>query len=434
MNETQRRKEIRQGRVASRRSKLNNPREPRQGYIKLGVMKKKCLSCQKIKLASVDKCPDCGGQKFSHTFPTKTNSFVFYGDGTPSQGHKRFGQTILEIPFTFKAPPAECVMVRRENYRGGKLFCSSRLTVDERGEFKETGKAHRIGQGQLKCDPETCPFSVGGNYTDPDGTTGTIDPDRPWCTEKVTLSVWLPDLPGFDAYTIKSGSITTINNIQTAVKTLTAFMTQAGGYAPLRLKLVFKAAETSYPDPKSGGWKKSKFFTFVIQFPFAIEDLMTDAKRGQFKKEDLLYALPDGLAPVQKSLPAPDEGNYDPLVDSGPDPEIKSDKPADQKIADISQLKTDTRPQPQVSDKLTSDQLQKIKDNMGIMKKCLGPDDFKRFKKSLSDTHQVPMTRDGKLRISGINQTQADRILSWLSNQIEAQMTAEEWETDNGKK
>lgn len=421
----------RQGRVAARRAKLKRPDEPRVGYIKLGFLRKKChgikdgSQCGEIVRANVVTCPKCGSvENWSREFPGKANVFQFKGDGNPSVGHQRFGNR-TEIPITFKDWPGKACMIRRENYRGGQLFCSSQFVFDERtAEYHETGKAQNMQRGQMPCDPLTCPFSVGGKWTEPNGSSLTIDPDEPWCGEKVTLSVWVPDLPGFSAYHMKSGSRTTINNVQSIVKTLTNLFKATGGYFPIRLMLMMKQAQTSYPAP-GGGWKPAKFKTFIIDVPFSIEDMIKKDRTHQLRKDEFQYVLPGDAGPVQQALPERGQGNYDPLVDSTNDPNVPAE-PGSERMTRIDDLESTDRPAGVQANMIRKDQRKQIAELKTTLNANRPADSRQRLNRTISRTWDIPYEK-GKLLVGCLTANKADKVIEWikLKNDEQLRMIAE---------
>ena len=96
---------VTQGRIEARMARLAEPRAPRIGKIKLGRLVKSCWDCKQAGrnryqvLAFEEVCATCGGKNFSATYPTKTNHFVFHGDGQPSMGHEVYGTSPTVLDF-----------------------------------------------------------------------------------------------------------------------------------------------------------------------------------------------------------------------------------------------------------------------------------------------------------------------------------------------
>lgn len=403
--------DVRRGQVERRAERLAKPREPRMGKIKLGYLAHKCRGCGKIWSAATEKCPSCAGTDWTQNFPRKTNHYVFFGDGTPSEGHKRFGEAPTVIPCTFKNEPADNVMVRRECYQGGKLYCVNPFTVNRQtGEYRDLKRAFRRGD-EIKCDPTSCPYVMGGTVTGPDGQSKRVNPGQ--CGETVTMSLWLPDVPGFDAYLHKSGSIETINNMQTAVKTLTAMASHTGQWYPLKLEMRLKEVHSSYPD-SDGQMKKTQFFSTILHWPQSVTDLQDKATRGKLVATDMAYILPADLF-GKRALPQPTEDSFDPLIDgSRGKPELPEPKGTD--IADL-----DTREHPvaKQADRLTKAQGKSIKDGLEIIDGLLTQDAQENLRKEICKTWGVTRTKTGGLVLGKLTGKRAGELVLWLARKVD---------------
>lgn len=409
----------RRGQVAARAARLIKPREPRMGKIKLGYQVHKCRGCGKTHKLSIETCPDCGKANWSNGYPQKSNHYVFYDDG--GIGAKVHGNTPTVLPFTFKASPVECVMVRRECYQGGKLYCCCPLTANPAtGDYTNPGIAYRTGQ-EIKCDPETCPLSVGGEVTI-GGKSRTIDPTRPQCGESVTIRIWLPDCEGFDSYEHKSGSIETINNVQSAVKTLTGMMNQVGGYLPLRLELKLKKCSKQYPDPLTGVPKTANFYASVIHFPFSIVDLQDRHRLGTLQSQDIMYSLPDAFGkPTNRMLPEPTEGNYDELIDgprqvNGTTESRESTRGnAGTPVSDLAGQSvpktTQTHTEP------TRTQIDKFTAAFHILADGMNKADKTALKKEINKTWGIVLVKN-KFDLKSISTARMEDVLGWMNSKI----------------
>ena len=408
----------RRGQVAARAARLIKPREPRMGKIKLGYQVHKCRGCGKTHKLSIETCPDCGKANWSNGYPQKSNHYVFYDDG--GIGAKVHGNSPTVLPFTFKASPVECVMVRRECYQGGKLYCCCPLTANpSTGDYTNPGIAYRTGQ-EIKCDPETCPLSVGGKVTI-GGKSRTIDPTRPQCGESVTIRIWLPDCEGFDSYEHKSGSIETINNVQSAVKTLTGMMNQVGGYLPLRLELKLKKVTKQYPD-EQGNMKTAKFYASVIHFPFSIVELQDQSRAGTLQLDKVMYSLPTGLnTKAIKMLPEPTEGNYDDLID-GPrqvNGTINGSQDAQNGAGTpISDLATQSMPKTvQTHTEPTRTQIDNFRAAYNVLTDGMSKADKTVLKKEINKTWNIELVKN-KFDLKSISTTRMENVLDWLNSKI----------------
>lgn len=404
----------RRDQVAARAARLEKPREPRLGKIKLGYQVHKCRGCGKTHKLAIEKCPDCGGTNWSQGYPQKSNHYVFYDDG--GIGAKIHGHAPTVLPFTFKAPPTECVMVRRECYQGGKLYCCCPLVANpSTGDYRNPGVAYRTGQ-QIKCDPGTCPLSVGGEVTI-GGNSRTIDPAHPQCGESVTIRIWLPDCEGFDSYEHKSGSIETINNIQSAVKTLTGMMNQVGGYLPLRLELRLKKVSKTYPDPQTGVPKRAEFYASVIHFPFSIVELQEQHRRGALQLDRVMYSLPAALGkPAVKMLPEPTEGNYDELID-GPRQANGVMEPR-RVVTQIDDLTGQTVPKAaQAGSEPDKAQIGRFKAAFNALSEGMNKAGKAALKKEINKTWGVALV-DGKFDPKSISTTRMKNVIVWLNDKI----------------
>jgi hypothetical protein len=414
-------RDIRQGRIARRAQRLQNPREPRVGKIKIGRLIKRCRSCKHISHASVDTCPKCSGRDFGNTYPEKANHYIFYDDAgkdekgrpIPSMGHHAYDKSPTVLNFTFKAPPTECVMLRRECYQGGKLFCCNQFQVDhDSGVYTDTGVAHRHGH-DIACDPETCPYSIGGTVTGPDKKSKTIRPGQ--CGETVTARLWLPDVPGFASYEHKSGSIETINNFQTAVRDILAMTRSTGGHLPLKLELKLKKVNSSYPD-ENGQPVKTEFFTSVIHFPFSMTALMEKGRHGQLSPGDVMYVLPAGIA--SPALPGPNQGNYDELVD-GPR-SLPAAPTQDAPATEIADLKgRATPPSTQADDGPGEELAGLIQDLFKTWTAGLTPYERGKRRKLLCKTFGLETNRKGAPKLGSVTPHKASRIIDWLNVKLE---------------
>jgi len=409
---------IRQGRVAARTARLEKPREPRLGKIKLGFQVHKCRGCNKTHKLSIETCPDCGGSNWSHGYPQKTNHYVFYDDG--GIGAKVHGNTPTVLPFTFKSTPVECVMVRRECYQGGKLYCCCPLTANPAtGDYTNPGIAYWTGN-EIKCDPETCPLSVGGEVTI-GGKSRTIDPTRPQCGESVTIRIWLPDCEGFDSYEHKSGSIETINNVQSAVKTLTGMMNQVGGYLPLRLELKLKKVAKQYPD-ENGNMKRAEFYASVIHFPFSIVDLQEKSRAGTLQLDNVMYSLPTGLnRKAIKMLPGPTQGNYDDLIDgprqvngateSRQNTHGNAGTPVSDLVGQPVPKTTQTRTEP------TRTQIDNFRATLNALSDGMSKLDKTALKMEINKTWGIELVKN-KLNAKSISTARMENVLGWMNSKI----------------
>ena len=411
--------DIRKGQVAARAARLVKPREPRMGKIKLGYQVHKCRKCNKTHKLSIETCPDCSGTEWGHGYPQKTNHYVFYDDG--GIGAKVHGHNAPIIPFTFKAPPVECVMVRRECYQGGKLYCCCPLVANPAtGDYTNPGIAYRNRQ-EVKCDPETCPLSVGGNVTI-GGKSRVIDPERPQCGESVTIRIWLPDCEGFDVYEHKSGSIETINNVQSAVKTLTGMMNQVGGYLPLRLELKLKKVTKQYTDLKTGIPKRAEFYASVIHFPFSIVTLQDQSRAGTLQLDKVMYSLPTGLnRKAVRMLPEPTEGNYDELID-GPrqvNGVINGTQNAQNATGTpISDLTTQSIPKTvQTHTEPTRTQIDKFRAAFDILTEGMDKKGKTEVKAELNKVWGVAIV-NGKIDPKSVSTAKMNNVIEWLNSKI----------------
>ena len=404
--------EITVGRVNARMNRLNKPRQPRMGKIKLGYQVKKCYGCQRKVRLTHAKCPDCGGEKFSKSFPSKTDHFVFIDDvgkDVPSIGHATYGEHPTNLDFTFTANPLDCVEIGYICYQGGKLFCKNRWEPDYRtGDYINRDIAVRAGK-EIRCDPLTCPMRVGGNFTMPDGKSRAIDPEHPQCGEKVMMYAWLPKCPGFDAYMIQSGSIASINNVQSAVKKLHGLMQR--GYLPLKLQLILKKQHGTYPD-QTGKPIKTDFYAFTIHFPFAFADLIEDAKRGQLSDTDIMYKLPTAL--TRPALPGPRDDVYDELID-GPRGQLVEPK-LQPRVTNVTDL-TGSEPLPEQAHKLSDIKLKAINETFNTICKITPKSEHGKFKKQFKSTWGLKSLKD----IESVSNARADDIIDWL-NRKQAQI------------
>jgi len=403
--------DVSQGRIRARMNRLDNPRAPRMGKIKLGYQVKNCWTCKNAGRkgyairAFENVCPNCGGKDFSATFPTKTNHFVFFDDGNPSAGFEAYGKSI-KLQFTFKSAPIDCVEIGYVCYQGGKLYCKNRFEPDARnGEFINRNIAVRGGK-EIECDPERCPLRAGGNVTIA-GKSRTIDPNRPQCGEKVTMYLWLPKCAGFDAYMFQSGSINTINNVQDAVKTLTHFMAPHGGYLPLHLEFILKKQHGMYPD-QSGKMIRTEFYSPMIHFPHAFDTLKERMERREITAGDIMYVLPDGL--VRPALPGPRDDHYDDLVD-GP----RSLPEHVQARTDISDLKGVDSPSPESPQRLPDGMYGEIKELANDVMKGMDNKTRAAFKGRFKKTFGLNQLSDAET----VSMSKASRIVDWLTAEAE---------------
>lgn len=412
--------EILQGRIAARAARLADPREPRIGKIKLGRIVHRCKNqdCRRIVPAAVDPC-QCGGTAFTKTFPEKTNHYIFFDDAgsvdgknVPSMGHAVFGPSPLEIPFTFKRPPHECVMLRRETYQGGKLVCCNQFVLAaQTGQFVDTGRADRRDRGEIECNPLACPYSIGGSVTGPDGLTKTVPAGQ--CGETVTLRLWLPDVPGFENYEHKSGSIDTINNVQAATEDLTRLMRVAGGHIPLRLVLKLKSGSAPFPNDQ-GKWVKASYFTSIIHFPFSMTDIQKRMKLGTLQADDVTYGLPSGL--MRPALPGPTESNYDELIDG---PRGSRAALPDVRKTEIGDLEGRAQPvQAQAIDQADENEIGIIQSLWEDWRKDKNNYERGKCRKELIATFALPVDKKRRPKLGGLAKKQANSIRQWLEAKI----------------
>jgi len=388
----------------ARAERLAEPRDVRIGKIKIGQLVHKCKGCGKSHPAMIEACPDCGQGNWTATFPQKVNHFRFDDDGA---GHKLFGRSPITIPFTFKRPPVECVMVRYECYQGGKLFCSNCLAASEStGKFTDLHKAYRMGR-EIECNPETCPYSIGGNVTQHDGTSRFIS--APQCGEKVTLRGWIPDIPGFDVYEFKSGSIETINNFQDAVQTLTGIINSVGAYIPLKLELKLKKSHGTYPDG-NGQFIRCEYYAAYIHFPFSVPALQDAASRRELKAVDIAYVLPAQI--FARQLPGAHEGNYDELVDSHAKALPEPEPTLSEKIADVPKWDP---PKPQATESASAEKIARIEWIRDEINAGRSDGDKQALSRSMRATFKLKLNARKQIDYTLVDNPTADGIIKWLT-------------------
>lgn len=210
------------------RGLTDNPRMPRQGYIRLGVKKTNARGVE---------------------YPTATEHFV-----VPEEVEAVYGPEPTELDILFPVDNIE--LIASTYYRAysqtrgltckGDGVTARRLIDSAQKTTIEMLLPREVGPGHVECEPTSVPTGPIARHdakevewVDPIPCPGDECPyyQKKDCKVMMALQFILPKVPGLGIYTLNTGSFNSIKNIDATIKMIKASLRGRVSMVPLTLTL-----------------------------------------------------------------------------------------------------------------------------------------------------------------------------------------------------